>query len=78
VAEHRCQLDVNHRNGNHSDNSVENLQTLCANCHRLVTELAGHNTQRNQRKKQPHVHVKKEIPLELVIVPKNRILQKKQ
>ncbi len=32
-----CQLDVDHINGNHKDNSKENLQTLCANCHRLKT-----------------------------------------
>lgn len=34
-----CQLDVDHINGDHSDNSIENLQTLCANCHRLKTKL---------------------------------------
>lgn len=32
-----CQLDVDHIDGNHSNNSPENLQTLCANCHRLKT-----------------------------------------
>lgn len=36
---HICQLDVDHKNGNKSDNSEENLQTLCANCHRLKTQL---------------------------------------
>lgn len=39
VPEHRCQLDVDHINGDHSDNREENLQTLCANCHRLKTYL---------------------------------------
>ncbi len=34
---HPCQLDVDHINGIHSDNSIHNLQTLCANCHRLKT-----------------------------------------
>jgi 5-methylcytosine-specific restriction endonuclease McrA len=38
VPEHRCQLDVNHKNGDHSDNRPENLETLCSNCHRLVTQ----------------------------------------
>jgi len=32
---HRCQLDVDHIDGNHSNNDESNLQTLCANCHRL-------------------------------------------
>lgn len=37
IAVHRCQLDVDHINGVHDDNRPENLQTLCANCHRLKT-----------------------------------------
>ena len=39
TAAHPCQLDVDHVNGNHSDDSSDNLQTLCANCHRLKTNL---------------------------------------
>lgn len=34
---HKTQLDVDHINGDHKDNRPENLQTLCANCHRLKT-----------------------------------------
>ncbi len=34
---HICQLDVDHIDGNHKNNAPENLQTLCANCHRLKT-----------------------------------------
>lgn len=37
VAVHSCQLDVDHIDGNHSNNDPSNLQTLCANCHRLKT-----------------------------------------
>lgn len=33
---HRCQLDIHHKDHNHQNNSPENLQTLCANCHRLL------------------------------------------
>lgn len=36
---HTCQLDVDHIDGDHTDNSESNLQTLCANCHRLKTWL---------------------------------------
>jgi hypothetical protein len=32
-----CQLDVDHIDGNHKNNEKNNLQTLCANCHRLKT-----------------------------------------
>lgn len=41
VAAHKCQLDVDHIDGNHSNNELNNLQTLCANCHRLKTYLNG-------------------------------------
>jgi 5-methylcytosine-specific restriction endonuclease McrA len=37
VAIHLSQLDVDHIDGNHKNNDPENLQTLCANCHRLKT-----------------------------------------
>jgi len=37
VATHRCQLDLDHIDGDHANNEDSNLQTLCANCHRLKT-----------------------------------------
>jgi hypothetical protein len=36
---HSVQLDVDHIDGNHANNDVSNLQTLCANCHRLKTQV---------------------------------------
>lgn len=36
---HKCQLDVDHIDGNKQNNNINNLQTLCANCHRLKTHL---------------------------------------
>ena len=39
VALHKCQLDVDHIDGNHNNNNLDNLQTLCANCHRLKTYI---------------------------------------
>jgi len=38
---HSCQLDVDHIDGQHSNDEISNLQTLCANCHRLKTHLSG-------------------------------------
>lgn len=35
VPEHPCQIDIDHVNGDHSNNHPNNLQPLCANCHRL-------------------------------------------
>jgi hypothetical protein len=37
---HPCQLDVDHIDGNKTNNLEENLQTLCSNCHRLKTYLS--------------------------------------
>ena len=39
VPQHPCQLDVDHIDGDHSNNNILNLQTLCANCHRLKTAI---------------------------------------
>ncbi len=32
-----CQLDIDHIDDDFTNNDPSNLQTLCANCHRLVT-----------------------------------------
>jgi len=39
VPEDSCQLDVDHKDGNKKNNNPNNLQTLCANCHRLKSKL---------------------------------------
>jgi hypothetical protein len=38
IAEDSCQLDVHHKDGNRKNNNSDNLETLCANCHRLKTK----------------------------------------
>lgn len=47
MAAHHSQLDVHHVNGDHDDNAAENLEVLCANCHRLEhvnpAGLLGHS-----------------------------------
>ena len=37
IPESQVQLDVDHIHGDRSNNDPSNLQTLCANCHRLKT-----------------------------------------
>ena len=49
VAEHRIQLDVDHRDGDRNNNDPSNLRTLCANCHRLETYAAKHHLKRTHR-----------------------------
>jgi len=39
IPEHSCQLDVDHIDGDRSNDAESNLQTLCANCHRLKTHI---------------------------------------
>jgi hypothetical protein len=39
IPAHPAQLDVDHIDGNKENNDISNLQTLCANCHRLKTFL---------------------------------------
>jgi 5-methylcytosine-specific restriction endonuclease McrA len=34
-----CQLQVDHIDGNHENNDLSNLKTMCANCHILKTFL---------------------------------------
>jgi len=44
IPEHLCQLDIDHIDGDHKNNNFDNLQVLCANCHRLksYTEKQGY------------------------------------
>jgi len=39
ITYHECQLDVDHIDGNSTNDDPLNYQTLCANCHRLKTYL---------------------------------------
>ncbi|QJT70414.1 hypothetical protein [Microcystis phage MaeS] len=50
VVVHTCQLDVDHIDGNHNNNHPDNLQVLCANCHRLKTFLNGDYLNETNRK----------------------------
>lgn len=38
IAVDACQLDIHHKDNNHNNNEETNLMTVCANCHRLITQ----------------------------------------
>ena len=40
IAYHYCQLDLDHKDGNNKNYHPSNIQTLCANCHRLKTFIS--------------------------------------
>lgn len=52
IAVHKCQLDVDHIDGNHENNDPLNLQTLCANCHRLKTYVNSDGIFKNKSPKE--------------------------
>jgi hypothetical protein len=51
IAEHSCQLDVDHIDGDKNNNDKSNIQTLCANCHRLKTHQSGDFVPKSYRPK---------------------------
>lgn len=46
VPMHRCQLDVNHLNGDRHDDKFSNLELICKNCHAYKSTIYKHNTNR--------------------------------
>lgn len=47
---HSCQLDVDHRDGDKTNNDPNNYITICANCHRIKTCEAGESTNVKHRR----------------------------
>ena len=45
----RIPLELDHINGIHTDNRLENLRILCPNCHSLQLTHRGRNKYKNQR-----------------------------
>lgn len=50
IVEPKWQLDVDHIDGDNKNNAPENLQTLCACCHRYKTKMNQENLKMHKRK----------------------------
>lgn len=48
IPEHECQLDVHHLDKDRRNNSLDNLKTICANCHRLLHKRANNLGVKNE------------------------------
>jgi len=46
----RLSLHLDHINGNHKDNRLENLKVLCPNCHSQTPTYAGKKTKKGRKK----------------------------
>lgn len=42
-------LEIEHRNGNHNDNTRDNLIAICPNCHSITSTWRGRNKHRDTR-----------------------------
>ena len=54
-------LQLEHKNGNHSDNRIENLMFLCPNCHSQTETYAGKSSHKNLDKKYLEKYDNKEF-----------------
>jgi len=55
----KAPLELDHVNGNHEDNRLENLQILCPNCHAQTCNYRGRNRSDKKKKDEKNLKNKK-------------------
>ena len=48
-------LEIDHKDGDHHNNSRKNVEALCPNCHSLTSTWRGRNKNRGQKKKKQKI-----------------------
>lgn len=81
-------LQLDHINGNHDDNKLDNLRILCPNCHSQTKTFGGRNSKRSinwtckcgkRKHKQSNVcHECRERPLKIDWLPNDQLILKLQ
>jgi len=51
-------IEIDHINGTHTDNRIENLRFLCPNCHALTDTYKGKNTKNKEHSKEKYEKLK--------------------
>lgn len=52
----KCPIELEHIDGNHNNNNVENLRLLCPNCHSLTSTYKGLNRGKGRHKRKIRYH----------------------
>lgn len=52
----KCPIELEHIDGNHDNNKIENLRLLCSNCHSLTPTYKGLNRGKGRHKRKMRYH----------------------
>lgn len=72
-------IQIDHINGKHTDNRIENLRFLCPNCHALTDTYTGKNTRKaieNKKNSELKIKKKKRNVVILIKKPEEELIKK--